>query len=427
MTNDNQQLKLKANNKYITAMVQIPGSKSITNRALLLAALANGVSSLHNVPDNADDVALMINALKQLGVQLELILPRASQDVASYRIYGCNGVFPRQHGEIFCGNSGTTLRFLTAALALQENANYTLLGIERMHERPIGDLIDALRQINCNISYMGNVGYPPLHITAREKSLDTQCPKFLNIKGNVSSQFVSSILLSLSILKNPPQIKIVSELISAPYVDMTIALLQEFKNACEYTIEPDASSASYFLSLGAIGGDITIANLGRNSIQGDVKYAEILESMGAIVEYNDDKIRVTKGKLRGGSFNMQNMPDVAMTLAITALFAEGITHISGIASWKLKETDRILAMYNELTKLGAKVNYTDDSITITPPDKISPNIAINTYDDHRMAMCFSLLAVAGVDVIINNPQCVNKTFPSYFSVFQDMLCFHPYN
>ena len=430
-----QNLQLSANRKYISAIIAIHGSKSITNRALLLAALSNGISVLHNVPDNAEDVSIMINALKQLGVKLNLSIQQIDHG-PSYYIHGCNGIFPNQFGEIFCGNSGTTLRFLTTALALQPDADYVLYGIDRMHERPIADLVDALNSMNCDISYIGNIGCPPLKIKPRRKLYNV---RQIHISGAVSSQFISSLLLSLPILNYAPNIKISGKLISEPYIDITRNLLQKFGvvtefvsheimfkhptifKSCEYIIEPDASSASYFLSVAAINGDITIKNLGKNSIQGDKNYANILAKMGAIVEYTDDAIQVIKGVLLGGDFAMHDMPDVAMTLAVISLFAIGTTHISGIASWKIKETDRILAMYNELTKLGAIVSYTNDSITITPASKINSGIIVDTYDDHRMAMCFSLLAVGGVDVIINNPECVNKTFPNYFDVLRSIL------
>ncbi|MBP9742889.1 MAG: 3-phosphoshikimate 1-carboxyvinyltransferase [Burkholderiales bacterium] len=426
----------------INAILDLPGSKSIANRVLLLASLAKGESIIHNVPDVAEDVLLMLEALTTLGVTITK-LPKLDEGrhlnwgSSSYKIVGVNGCFKNKLATIFCGNSGTTIRFLTAALALMAGAEYTLTGIERMYERPIGDLVIALNQLGANIQYINQDRYPPLLISHFKDNFS----EVVEINGGASSQYLSGVLMALPLLKRKIKIKVINELISQPYVDITCALLEKFgcnvesqqENNCyilgdgchlygiEYTIEPDASSASYFLAMGAINGVVRVNNLSLNSLQGDKNFAQILGLMGAYVNYGTDYIQVKcalQSGLKSINVNLQDMPDVAMTIAVLALFANGTSTISGIGSWKVKETDRLLAMHTELTKLGAKVSITHDSITIHPPHQIMPNIEIDTYNDHRMAMCFSLIAVYGVPVIIKNYHCVGKTFANYFEVFE---------
>lgn len=420
--------------KVPNAKLDLPGSKSIANRVLLLAALADGVSLIHNVPDVSEDVVLMLKALVQLGIKIEKI-DNSTTTKSSYKIFGCNGNVQVKNYSIFCGNSGTTIRFLTASLALMQGS-YELTGVNRMKERPISDLVIALKELGADISYCENEGYPPLKTGV---FIDSAIPT-IRISGKISSQYLTGMLMALHLTRRQVSIQIYDELISKPYIDITIAILAKFGceidvtgntytitsksnlRGIEYTIEPDASSASYFLALGAIKGIVTINNLSNNSLQGDRDFANVLSKMGANVRYLSNSIEVSANKLFPININMETMPDVAMTLAVMALFAKGTSKITGISSWKVKETNRILAMYNELTKLGALVEYTDDSITITPPEKIISNVEIDTYNDHRMAMCFSLVSAFGVPIIIKDKECVGKTFANYFEVFKE-LCY----
>lgn len=423
-------IKLEAVTHSLDAKIDLPGSKSIANRVLLLAAIAHGESTLHNIPSVSEDVVLMLEALVKLGVRFEKL--NELHGSSSYKIHGCDGVFPVKNAEIFCGNSGTTIRFLTAALALMDG-NYVLTGIERMKERPIADLVVALNEIGANISYMENAGYPPLKIQPFKSNQSS----VVKISGKTSSQYLTAILMALPLIKQHITVQIVDELISKPYIDITLGLQKMF--GCEilaqnntyslngqingyvainYTVEPDASTASYFLAMGALRGNMTVKNLSHNSLQGDKDFATVLNQLGASVEYLENAITVRKAPLHGIMVNMENMPDVAMTLATLALFTKGKTIIHGVQSWMVKETDRLQAMYNELTKLGAMVTITESSIKIEPPLQVMPNVAINTYNDHRMAMCFSLVAVAGVPVIINDYECVGKTYANYFEVFK---------
>ncbi|MDQ5921310.1 MAG: 3-phosphoshikimate 1-carboxyvinyltransferase [Pseudomonadota bacterium] len=437
-------------NKIPDACLDLPGSKSIANRVLLLSAIADGESIIHNVPDVSEDVSLMLQALSVLGVKIIKLVPNKlalNQNSSSYKIVGCKGQFPNKSASIFCGNSGTTIRFLTAVIAVM-SGEYILTGIERMYERPIYDLVDSLRQIGAAVDYLHNDGFPPLSISKFRDNLVSA----ITISGQSSSQYLTGLLIALPLLERDIIIKVSNKLISKPYIDITLALLEQYGcrvesqtddniqyhifapssgsdgySGVEYVIEPDASSASYFLAMGAISGSVRINNLSKNSLQGDKNFAQVLAQMGAKVVYADDYIQVGRrdgiGRpLSAININMQDMPDVAMTVAVLALFAEGVSTISGIASWRVKETDRILAMHNELTKLGARVNVTDDSITIVPPQQIIANVAIDTYNDHRMAMCFSLIAVYGVPVIIKNYQCVSKTFANYFELFEK-ICY----
>ena len=415
------------------AILNLPGSKSIANRVLLLAAVANGDSTIHNVPEVSEDVILMLEALKKLGVVIQKISNK--DNVSSYKISGCNGVFPVKNVSLFCGNSGTSIRFLASMLSLMDG-QYELTGIERMKERPISDLIEALRMVGADITYVQKTGYPPLNTGV---FVDNKAD-VINISGKVSSQYLTGVLMASALLKRKIVVSIKNGLISKPYIDITIAIMQKFGcvievngndyivnpvsslMAIEYTVEPDASSASYFLALGAVKGYITINNLSKDSLQGDKWFAKCLSSIGAEVNYHANAIKVRSKLIKPININMEAMPDVAMTLAVLALFANGSSTITGIRSWKVKETDRILAMYTELTKLGAIVSITDDSIEICPPRMINSDVEIDTYNDHRMAMCFSLVAAYGIPVTIRGYRCVGKTFANYFDVFKQ-ICY----
>ncbi len=407
--------------------VQLPGSKSISNRILLLAALAEGATRIHHLLDS-DDTQVMLAALTKLGVSVKQV--GNSHD---YDVVGVAGSFPQSSADLFLGNAGTAFRSLTAALALSAG-NYTLSGVARMHERPVGDLVDALRQLGAQISYLGETGFPPLKISplqATENAMAT-------VKGNVSSQFLTGLLLAAPMTGRAVTIRVEGELISKPYVEITLNLMQRFGvnvvrdgwqsfhiaagqhyiSPSAITVEGDASSASYFLAAGVLGrGPVRVEGVGRSSIQGDVRFAEALAYMGANIVYEDDAITASAGQhLRGVDMDFNHIPDAAMTIAVVALFAEGATTLRNIASWRVKETDRIHAMATELRKVGAMVEEGADFIRITPPVKLRA-ATIDTYDDHRMAMCFSLVALGGVDVRINDPRCVNKTFPDYFTAF----------
>ncbi|MDQ2963178.1 MAG: 3-phosphoshikimate 1-carboxyvinyltransferase [Pseudomonadota bacterium] len=408
--------------------VRLPGSKSISNRTLLLAALANGDTEVRGLLD-ADDVDRMLDALRALGVNIE-----ARGDSRDFVVHGVGGAFAVKHVNLFLGNAGTALRPLTAVLAFC-GGEYELSGVARMHERPIGDLVAALRALGAEIRYLGNEGFPPLAIGRGHLRLDGR----VAIGGGVSSQFLSALLLALPLNGGSMAIDIAGELISKPYVEMTLALMARFGVAVEredwrrmhvpttegyvspgiIAVEGDASSASYFLAAGAIGGGpVRVEGVGRDSIQGDVRFADTLAAMGAVVERDADWIEVRGARpLRPFDADFNRMPDAAMTAAVAALFAAGTSTLRNIGSWRVKETDRIAAMAAELAKLGAEVAAGSDWLSVTPPAVWLP-ATIDTYDDHRMAMCFSLAALGGVPVRINDPQCVRKTFPQYFDAFR---------
>lgn len=407
--------------------VQLPGSKSISNRILLLSALASGTTRVNHLLDS-DDTRVMLAALAELGVSVTQL-----GDSRDYRITGVAGKFPQHSADLFLGNAGTAFRSLTAALALS-HGDYKLSGVTRMHERPIGDLVDALRQLGAQVAYLGTEGFPPLKIS----------PPVLNehaevaVRGNVSSQFLTGLLLAAPLTGRAVSIRVEGELISKPYVEITLNLMRRFGvnvrregwerfeiaagqvylSPGSIEVEGDASSASYFLAAGAIGGGpVRVEGVGRTSIQGDVRFAEALEQMGAKIDYEDNAITASAGSgLRGIDADFNHIPDAAMTIAVVALFAEGQTVLRNIASWRVKETDRIHAMATELRKVGAVVEEGMDYLRITPPARLN-TASIDTYDDHRMAMCFSLVALGGVAMRINDPQCVNKTFPDYFAAF----------
>ncbi len=411
-----------------TGSIKLPGSKSISNRTLLLAALAQGRTHIRDLLAS-DDTARMLEALAQLGV----VLTQTGTD--DWVVEGTGGVFPVKQAELFLGNAGTAFRPLTAALALA-GGSYKLSGVQRMHERPIGDLVDALRQAGADIRYLGNEGYPPLQI---EPGRQPGAESTIGVRGNVSSQFLTALLMALPLTGRQTRIEVIGELISKPYIEITLNLMAQFgvqverhgwqaftiPAASRYTtpgeiyVEGDASSASYFLAAGAIaGGPVRVEGIGHNSIQGDVRFAEALQQMGANVQMGENWVEASSNsKLKSVDLDCNHIPDAAMTLAIAALFAEGTTTLRNIASWRVKETDRISAMATELRKVGATVEEGADYIRVTPPSKLTPGASIDTYDDHRMAMCFSLVSLGGVPVTINDPKCVAKTFPDYFEQF----------
>jgi 3-phosphoshikimate 1-carboxyvinyltransferase len=419
---------------HAAGTVALPGSKSISNRTLLLAALSSGATRVRGLLD-ADDVDIMLDALVALGVRID-----RETATREFVVHGIGGVFPVGHAKLFLGNAGTAFRPLTAVLALA-HGHYELAGVSRMHERPIGDLVDALRALGADVRYLAQQGFPPLAIGPGPASA-AAAPASVTVRGDVSSQFLSALLMALPMLTTQStqgmNVDIAGELVSKPYVGITTALMNRFGVAVErddwrafrvpagaryaspgtIDIEGDASSASYFLAAGAIGGGpVRVAGVGRRSVQGDVAFADALAQMGAVVRSGDDWIEASAGEaLRGITLDCTSIPDAAMTLAVVALFATGPTTLSGIASWRVKETDRIAAMATELTKLGASVDAGPDRLTVHPPERLSA-ATIDTYDDHRMAMCFSLAAF-GAAIRINDPECVRKTFPGYFEVFR---------
>lgn len=410
--------------------IALPGSKSISNRTLLLAALSTGNTVIHDLLAS-DDTARMLESLTKLGIQLE---PLAEQ---AWRVQGCAANFTNKQADLFLGNAGTAFRPLTAALAFA-NGHYQLSGVPRMHERPIGDLIDALRQAGANISYLGQAGFPPLAIAPAKLDLS----KPIRIRGDVSSQFLTALLMALPLTKQQASIEVIGELISKPYIDITLNLMAKFgvqvqrdgwqrftipanssyRSPGELFVEGDASSASYFLAAGVLAGTVTVEGIGKNSIQGDVRFAEALSFIGGEISYGENHITANKAtKIKAFDLDCNHIPDAAMTLAIVALFAEGTSSLRNIASWRVKETDRLSAMATELRKLGATVIEGADYLQITPPPAITHHAVIDTYDDHRMAMCFSLVSLAGVPITINDPACVNKTFPDYFACFAKVV------
>lgn len=407
--------------------VTLPGSKSLSNRILLLAALARGTTRITNLLDS-DDVRHMLNALRTLGVSYEL-----SDDRKTCVLQGLGDLFSvAEPVELFLGNAGTAVRPLTAALCLSRGT-FTITGEPRMYERPIGDLVDAMRALGADITCTQNEGYPPLVI--RGKSL---AGGEVAIKGNVSSQYLTALLMVAPLLSSDLLIRVDGDLVSKPYIDITLDTMRRFGVSVEnrayqtfavrggqtyispgeIMVEGDASSASYFLAAAAIaGGPIKVHGTGSASVQGDAKFAEVLRLMGAQVEYSDYWIQVTgQGKLRGVDVDLNHIPDAAMTIATAALFADGPTCIRNIYNWRVKETDRLAAMATELRKVGAEVEEGEDYIRIVPPQKIRA-ATIDTYNDHRMAMCFSLAAFGDAPITINDPKCTSKTFPEYFDVF----------
>ncbi len=417
-----EQLTLNPINK-INGEVFLPGSKSLSNRALLIAALANGTTKITNLLVS-DDINHMLNALKTLGIEYTL-----SDCGTQCTVVGNNGFFNSKHSlELYLGNAGTAMRPLCAALAASEG-EFVLTGEPRMKERPIGHLVDALAQLNADIEYIENKDYPPVKIKGKSLMGST-----VKIDGSISSQFLTAILMVTPLLATDTNIEITGELVSKPYIDITLDIMSRFGVTVEnndyqsftvkgkqsyqavekYMVEGDASSASYFLAAGAIkGGQVTVHGVGKLSVQGDKYFADVLEKMGAEVIWHDESITVIGKPLNAVDMDMNHIPDAAMTIATTALFAKGTTTIRNIYNWRVKETDRLTAMATELRKVGATVIEGEDFITITPPSTIK-HAEIDTYNDHRVAMCFSLVALSDTPVTINDPKCTAKTFPDYF-------------
>lgn len=420
-----ESLTLQPINK-INGEVNLPGSKSVSNRALLLAALAKGTTRLTNLLDS-DDIRHMLNALNQLGVSYRL-----SEDKTVCEVDGLGQPFAPAHAtELFLGNAGTAMRPLAAALCLGQG-EFVLTGEPRMKERPIGHLVDALRQAGAKIDYLENEHYPPLAIQGTGLKGGS-----VDIDGSISSQFLTAFLMAAPLAQGDITINIIGELVSKPYIDITLHIMaqfgvtvinrdyqqfvvqagQHYQSPGDFLVEGDASSASYFLAAAAIkGGEIKVTGIGKHSIQGDIQFADALAKMGADIEWGDDYVLARAGELHGVDMDFNHIPDAAMTIATTALFAKGSTAIRNVYNWRVKETDRLAAMATELRKVGAEVEEGDDYIIITPPETLQ-HAAIDTYDDHRMAMCFSLVALSDTPVTINDPGCTSKTFPDYFERF----------
>lgn len=405
----------------VDGTINLPGSKSVSNRALLLAALAHGKTVLTNLLDS-DDVRHMLNALTALGVSYTL-----SADRTRCEIIGNGGPLHAEGAlELFLGNAGTAMRPLAAALCLGSN-DIVLTGEPRMKERPIGHLVDALPG-GAKITYLEQENYPPLRLQGGFTGGN------VDVDGSVSSQFLTALLMTAPLAPEDTVIRIKGDLVSKPYIDITLNLMktfgveienqhyqqfvvkggQSYQSPGTYLVEGDASSASYFLAAAAIkGGTVKVTGIGRNSMQGDIRFADVLEKMGATICWGDDYISCTRGELNAIDMDMNHIPDAAMTIATAALFAKGTTTLRNIYNWRVKETDRLFAMATELRKVGAEVEEGHDYIRITPPEKL--NFAeIATYNDHRMAMCFSLVALSDTPVTILDPKCTAKTFPDYF-------------
>ena len=424
--------------RAVSGTVRLPGSKSISNRVLLLAALCEGQTTVRDLLDS-DDTRVMLQALRQLGCGVAV-------DGTTAVVDGLGGRARQPHAELFLGNAGTAMRPLTAALAVL-GGDYRLSGIARMHERPIGDLVDALRALGCSVQYLGQDGFPPLHIGQPNLKLDQPIP----VRGDVSSQFLTALLMALPLAAQAQDILIdvVGELISKPYIEITLQLLARFgvkvhrdgwarfvipagsryRSPGEIHVEADASSASYFIAAGALSASasgpngLKIEGVGEASIQGDIRFVEAARLMGAQIDSGPNWLRAERGAwpLKAIDLDCNHIPDAAMTLGVMALYADGPSTLRNIASWRVKETDRIAAMAAELRKLGAEVEEGADFIRITPPS-VWQAASLHTYDDHRMAMCGSLAAfnAAGLPVRIEDPKCVAKTFPDYFETLFEL-------
>ncbi|MFT4719479.1 MAG: 3-phosphoshikimate 1-carboxyvinyltransferase [Candidatus Azotimanducaceae bacterium] len=412
--------------RHIEGQVNLPGSKSLSNRALLLAALAAGDTHLENLL-HSEDTARMLDALAQLKVGVE-----RHSDTTDYTVHGLGQLFsPQDDSTFMLGNAGTAIRPLTSMLSLCAGS-FVVDGDQYMRERPIDHLVDALRQLGAEIDYLDKPSCPPIRLQGGRIQGGR-----VSIKGNISSQYLTALLMSLPLAQKDSIIDVIGEQVSKPYLDITLDIMQQFgvtarhdnyqvfhvagsqqyQSPGNYLIEGDASSASYFFAAAAIkGGTVRVNGLGRNSVQGDIAFLDVVEQMGARVNRQDSWIEVSGGPLQAIDLDLNHIPDAAMTVAMLALFANGTSRIRNIYNWRVKETDRMTAMATELRKLGAEVQTGNDYIVITPPAKILP-ASIDTYGDHRMAMCFSLAALGPSPITINNPDCVAKTFPDYFEAF----------
>ena len=413
--------------REISGIVNLPGSKSLSNRILLLSMLAKGQTEIQNLLDS-DDIRRMVEALEKLGIEFEE--NRAENRIS---VIGTGGLIPVSEATLMLGNAGTAIRPLTAAMTLGRG-RFLLDGVARMRERPIIDLVDGLSQLGANLRCLNGTDCPPVEVIA-----DGLPGGKTLLSGAISSQYLTAILLVAPYAKSEVEIEIIDKLVSVPYVEMTLRLMQRFgvevnqKNDQNFRIprqqyqspgrifvEGDASSASYFLAGAAITkGTVTVKGCGTESIQGDARFAEVLEKMGAKVEWSPQQVKLTGSSLNGIDVDMNQMPDAAMTLAVAALFASGPTAIRNIYNWRVKETERLQAVSTELRKLGAVVEEGYDYLVIQPPEQIKA-ASIETYDDHRMAMAFSLAACGKSPVTINNPDCVSKTFPDYFEVLSGL-------
>ena len=413
--------------KNISGTVDLPGSKSLSNRILLLSMLAEGHTDIHNLLDS-DDTRRMVEALKTLGVE---VLEDRNQNRISVK--GTSGTITVTEATLMLGNAGTVIRPLTAALTLGQG-RFVLDGVQRMRERPIIDLVNGLKQLGAEVSCINGTDSPPVEVISNGLPGGTT-----RLSGAISSQYLSSILMAAPYAKTEVQIEITDKLVSVPYVEMTLQLMllfgvsvendkfkhfrvpsMPYRSPGKIYVEGDASSASYFLAGAAIsGGPVTVKGCGTESLQGDSRFAEVLGKMGANVEWSEREISVSRSSLNGIDVDMNMMPDAAMTLAVAALFASGQTAIRNIHNWRVKESERLKAVSIELRKLGAEVEEGNDYLVINPPKKIK-NAEIDTYEDHRMAMAFSLAACGDASVTINDPGCVSKTFPEYFEVFSGL-------
>jgi len=406
--------------------IQLPGSKSLSNRALLLAALSPTKTELSNLL-RSEDTERMVDALTQLGVSITL-----SEDWQSCSVRGNNGLFNAPNdGNFFLGNAGTAIRPLTSILALMRG-NFTVDGDQYMRERPIKHLVDALQELGAKITYLGADGCPPIKVAGGYIKGGK-----VSVHGDISSQYLTSLLLALPLAANDSEINVIGEQVSKPYLDLTLDIMEKFgvkashhnyqqflvpggqayTSPGTYLIEGDASSASYFFAAAAIkGGTIRVNGIGENSVQGDIEFLDVIEKMGAKVTRSENWVEVSQNELKGIDMDLNHIPDAAMTIASMALFAKGQTRIRNIYNWRVKETDRMFAMATELRKLGATVATGDDYIVIDPPEEIQ-SCSIDTYGDHRIAMAFSLASLSKANITINNPKVTAKTFPDYFDVF----------
>ena len=419
-----QKLLPKVNS--VEGEINLPGSKSLSNRALLLAALAPGQTTLLNLL-RSEDTQRMVEALTQLGVSLTM-----NDDWSRCVVSGHDGLFqaPNEH-KFFLGNAGTAIRPLTSILALMQG-NFIVDGDQYMRERPINHLVEALKQLGASIEYLGEENCPPLRVIGGSIRGGK-----VEIKGDISSQYLTSLLLALPLAPKDSEVSVIGEQVSKPYLDLTLDIMskfgvnarhenhqyftipggQSYQSPGTYLIEGDASSASYFFAAAAIaGGTVRVNGIGSNSVQGDIEFLDAIEAMGAVVSRQSDSVEVSGGALKGIDMDLNHIPDAAMTIAAMALFAEGTTIIRNIYNWRVKETDRMFAMATELRKLGATVEAGHDYIVIEPPEKIQ-SASIDTYGDHRIAMCFSLASLSDAEITINNPEVTAKTFPDYFDVF----------